>query len=156
MGKVGYLIYNLILALWVGGIAIFTFLVTPAIFRSFARDTASDIVDQLFPVFFPFVLALSVLALAVFVVTFGVKPGFWHRASLVLLCMAVAINIFVTFKLYPDIKRVKAEIRSFETTSADSPERKRFSALHGVSAALNLLVLADGVALLLIGPALRK
>jgi len=33
-------LYNLVLALWVGGISIFTFIVTPVIFRSFGRDMA--------------------------------------------------------------------------------------------------------------------
>ena len=48
-------LYNLILALWVGGIFIYTFLVTPLIFNSFERDTASAIVDKLFPFYFPYV-----------------------------------------------------------------------------------------------------
>ncbi|MEJ2313496.1 MAG: DUF4149 domain-containing protein [Nitrospirota bacterium] len=156
MEKAGFLIYNLILALWVGGIAVFTFVVTPVIFKSFSRDTASDMVGRLFPVFFAFVLALSVLALAVFLGTFGLGPGVWKRVSLALLCAAVVINVFVTFKLYPEMKSVKAQVYSFEDTAADSPERRRFGALHGISSALNLLVLLDGVALLFISSALKK
>lgn len=39
---------------------------------------------------------------------------------------------------------------------ADSPLRKEFARLHAMSAALNLIVLADGVALLLIGTGLRN
>ena len=58
-------VYTLILALWVGGISIFTFIVTPEIFRSFSRDEAGKIVGKLFPDYFLFTLALSVLVLLV-------------------------------------------------------------------------------------------
>ena len=46
-----------------GGISIFTFLITPVIFKSFARDMAGKIIGTLFPGYFLIVLALSVLAL---------------------------------------------------------------------------------------------
>ena len=38
--------YLITLALWTGGAALFTFIVTPAIFRSYARDQAGEIVDR--------------------------------------------------------------------------------------------------------------
>ena len=41
--------YTLTLALWTGGMVLFTFIVTPAIFRSFGRDQAGEIVGYLFP-----------------------------------------------------------------------------------------------------------
>jgi uncharacterized membrane protein len=59
-------LYNLILSLWVGGIAIFTFIVTPAIFRSFGRDEAGAIVGKLFPGYFTYVLVLTLLAFIFF------------------------------------------------------------------------------------------
>jgi hypothetical protein len=43
------ILYTLLLSLWTGGIAIFTFIVTPAIFRSYGRDQAGEIVGRLFP-----------------------------------------------------------------------------------------------------------
>ncbi|NTW65040.1 MAG: DUF4149 domain-containing protein, partial [Nitrospirae bacterium] len=39
-------------ALWTGGMALFTFIVTPAIFRSYGRDQAGEIVGRLFPGYF--------------------------------------------------------------------------------------------------------
>ena len=41
--------YNIVLALWVGGMALFTFIVTPVIFKSYPRDQAGEIVGRLFP-----------------------------------------------------------------------------------------------------------
>jgi uncharacterized membrane protein len=127
--KIGSLIYNFILALWVGGIFIFTFLVTPIIFRSFGRDTAGEIVGKLFPHYFPYNLILSVAALAMFLVFVGIKGNTQGKITIILLSIAVVINLFVTFKLYPDIMRVKQQIKTFETQSSESPARNQFRKL---------------------------
>ena len=54
----GSVVYSFLLALWAGGMFIFTFLVTPVIFQSFGRDTAGEIVGKLFPYYFPYTLTL--------------------------------------------------------------------------------------------------
>jgi hypothetical protein len=59
-------------------------------------------------------------------------------------------------KLHPDTVKVKQQIVSFERRSPDEPARKQFARLHALSASLNLLVLADGIVLLMMGPALRE
>lgn len=148
MAKAVPYLYTLVLSLWVGGIAVFTFLVTPVLFKSFTRDRAGEIVEKLFPAYFFSLLALSIAALILFLIFAGMKPTLAHRASLILIIAAIGMNIFVTFKLQPDIKKVKQEIGSFEGISSEASERKEFRRLHAVSATLNLLLLADGVLLL--------
>jgi hypothetical protein len=148
-------LYNLVLALWVGGISLFTFIVTPVIFRSFGRDMAGEVVGKLFPGYFFYTLLLSILALILF---FSSRPSLGKSVytwSLLLIALAIIINLFVSFKLHPEIKKIKLEIPSFEAAQ-DSPLRKRFGQLHGVSATLNLILLADGVALLVISTVLKK
>ena len=137
-----FVLFNITLALWTGGIGIFTFLATPAIFRSFPRDTASGIVDRLFPLYFPYNLITSVLALVFFLASGG------GGASLVLVAVAVLVNLFINFMLYPSIKSTKRQISSFEKTDPSLPARKRFRRLHAVSAILNLLLFAIGLALI--------
>jgi hypothetical protein len=149
-------LYNLILSLWVGGIAIFTFVVTPAIFRSYGRDEAGAIVGKLFPVYFTYVFVLTALAFIVFFAVTGGASDSSSRLSFFLLIAALVINTYVSFKLHPDAIKVKQEVTSFERESPDSPNRQRFTRLHAVSAVLNLAVLADGVILLLLGSALKK
>jgi hypothetical protein len=51
---------------------------------------------------------------------------------------------------------VKQAVTSFERESPDSPMRKRFAKLHAVSAVLNLLLLADGIALLVVSPIVKR
>lgn len=152
----GYFLYNLVLGLWIGGMAMFTFIITPVIFKSYGRDMAGEVVGKLFPLYFPYNLVLSIIALLLLLVFRADRAGLGYKLSLVLVAMAIVINVFVNFKLHPEARKVKQEIHSFEATPPESPLRKRFSRLHGVSMTLNLLLLADGVALLLISSSLRK
>ena len=69
---------------------------------------------------------------------------------------ALLINLFIVFKLHPDAVRIKQQVTSFERESPDSPARKQFRRLHGVSAVLNLVLLAEGIVLLITGPLVRK
>ena len=143
------------LALWVGGIALFTFIITPGIFNSYSRDMAGEIVGRLFPGYFLYNLVLSLLALIFFLIPWS---DFQKEFRLSLLCIVIAVlvNIFVCFKLHPEIKAMKKEIHSFETVSSDDPLRMKFRRLHGISAVLNLLLLADGITLLLVGTVIKK
>jgi hypothetical protein len=156
MARLGISIYSILLALWVGGITIFTFLITPVIFKGFGRDTASTIVDKLFPVYFPYNLIISLAALVSFLVFSNFQAGIARKISLALIITAVVINAFISFKLYPDIKKTKATITSFEQTSPESSQRKEFRRLHAVSAALNLLLLIDGLTLIIINSVSKK
>jgi len=155
MKHVWSLLYTLVLGLWVGGIALFTFLATPVIFHSFNRDMAALIVDRLFPVYFAYLFALSAIAFALYVLATSAKPAFRSWFCLGLLFGALVISSFVLFKLYPDIAAVKMQVATFER-DPDSPARKLFSRMHAVSAVLNLLMFADGISLLLLNTANRE
>jgi len=143
-------LYDITLALWVGGITIFTLIVTPMIFRSFDRDLASRIVGALFNGYFYYNLSLSLAAIFMVFIAWPDRAQAAFKVTLVLIAAAIAANLFVSFKLYPDILEVKRQIASFVTTPSDSPLRKQFIRLHAMSAAMNLFLLADGVALLVI------
>ena len=54
------IIYRLAVAFWVGGVAIFTFVLTPILFKTQARDLAGTIVGVLFPGYFRWGLACGI------------------------------------------------------------------------------------------------
>ncbi|MFA5353770.1 MAG: DUF4149 domain-containing protein [Thermodesulfovibrionales bacterium] len=139
-------LYTLVLSLWVGGISLFTFIITPAIFSSFERNMAGAVVGKLFPGYFLTNLLLSVAALLL-LLFFRERAGF--RISLLLAVLAILINCYVQFILHPQVREVKKRIHSFES-EPESALRGKFRRLHGVSAVLNLVLLADGVTLLYI------
>ncbi len=149
-----YHFYNLAIALWVGGISLFTFVVTPVVFETFSRDRAAEIVGRLFPRYFLYNLFLSVLAAVLFLLNAVDVAAASNRLPLVLILAAVIMNFFILFKLHPAIERVKQQVASFDREPADAPARRKFKKLHAVSALLNLLLLADGIALLIAAPLL--
>jgi uncharacterized membrane protein len=150
----GYL-YAIALSLWVGGMSVFTFLVTPVIFRSFSRDEAGQIVGKLFPLYFPFTLAVCAAALVFLLLLGWERGGPGYRISLLLVSFAVVLTLYVNFRLYPEVEKVKQEVRSFETAPED-PARIRFRRLHAQSAVINLLIIADGLVLLVLLMRMRK
>ncbi len=146
MRSVGRFFHDLALSLWVGGGALYTFVLTPAIFASYPRDAAGEIVGTMMPHYFRFQFAAAAAAAVL-------MAALWRSLSrrrvlrLALILGALAVQAFVQWRLYPQILEVKSRVASFES-APDSTERQRFKALHGASMLLNLLVLADGTLLL--------
>jgi len=151
----GYL-YVIVLALWVGGMSLYTFVLTPIIFKSYPRDVAGEIVGKLFPSYFIFVLAVSTVATILFFLSFSDRSSSGYRISIVLASLAVIVALYVNFMLYPDTVKAKKEVHSFETTASANPARVRFRRLHAQSAVLNLFMITDGLTLLVIYMRMNK
>ncbi len=140
-------LYRLAIACWVGGTALFTFVLTPTIFKSYNRDMAGEIVGVLFPGYFKWGLLCGVIALATMFLSSAVK----HKTIAVVIIVAMlVITSFQAFVIEPKAAAIKKEIPSFETTPKDDPHRAQFSKLHGVSAISNLAVIGGGVALIIL------
>ncbi len=149
-------LYTLVLALWVGGTAVVTFIITPTIFRSFGRDLAGEIVGRLFPGYFLGNLVLTALALILFFLVAGDIQRPAARLCFALLTAVILINAYTEFRLYPKTVAVKRQIPSFGSESPDSPARRQFARLHALGAVLNLLQIADGITLLVVSPLLKQ
>lgn len=140
------IIYRLAVAFWVGGAAVFTFVLTPIIFKAYNRDTAGQIVGVLFPAYFRWGLACGAVALVGQLVLRGKNLV----PACALLIVMLALSAFQSFHIEPRAAAIKKEIVSFETTPKDHPLRKEFSKLHAVSAVCNLAVFAGGVVLIIL------
>ena len=140
------ILYRLGIALWVGGASLFTFVLTPIIFKRFPRDQAGAIVGHLFPAYFRWGLACGALALAIRLFVRG-SEGI---AATLILAVMLCLTSFQAFYIEPRAVALKKEIPSFETTPKDHPARKEFAKLHGISAVCNLAVIAGGVALIVV------
>lgn len=139
-------IYRLAIAFWVGGVAIFTFVLTPIIFRSYDRDAAGQIVGFLFPGYFRWGLGCGLVGLA----TLLVLRGRNFIVSLIIILAMLSLTAFGAFYIEPRAAALKREIPSFVTTPKDHPLRKEFSRLHGISAVCNLAVFGGGVVLVIL------
>lgn len=139
-------ICRLAVSFWVGGVALFTFVLTPIIFRSNDRDVAGRIVGTLFPAYFRWGLACGAVAL----VTLLILRGKNFVPSLVILILMLSLAAFQAFHIEPRAAELKREIPSFVTTPKEHPLRREFSRLHAISAVCNLSVFAGGVALVIL------
>lgn len=136
-------LYHLAVSLWLGGAALFTFVLTPLLFRHESRDTAARIVGLFFPGYFRWGVACGLLALILRIVLSG--KGVLTAA--VIIFVMLTLSSIQAFYIEPQAAELKRQIGSFETTPKDHPLRRQFSKLHGVSAICNLSVIAGGVAL---------
>ena len=140
------IIYRLAIAFWVGGVAIFTFVLTPIIFKAYDRDMAGQIVGALFPAYFRWGLFCGLAGFFMLLVLRGRN----FIPSLVIIVVMLALTSFGAFYIEPRAAALKKEIPSFVTTPKDHPLRKEFSRLHGISAVSNLAVFGGGVALVIL------
>jgi hypothetical protein len=137
-------IYRLAVCFWVGGAALFTFVLTPIIFRVNDRDTAGKIVGTLFPGYFKWGLACGAVALASVLVVRGKN----FIPILLILVLMLSLPAFQAFSIEPRAAAIKREIPSFVTTPKEHPLRREFSRLHAISAVCNLTVIAGGIVLI--------
>lgn len=140
------IIYHLAISLWFGGASLFTFVLTPMLFRSESRDSAGHIVGLLFPGYFRWGLACGAVALVCRIILSGkgMLPAALIIGVMLLLCS------FQAFYVEPRAAELKRGIGSFETTTKDHPLRRQFSKLHGISAVCNLTVIIGGAALVVL------
>jgi len=140
-------LYRLAVACWVGGTSLFTFVLTPVIFKSFNRDMAGKIVGVLFPGYFRWGLVCGVIALITVFMSSAVK----HKTlAAVIVAIMLAITAVQACVIEPKAAALKKVIPSFETTPKDDPLRVQFRKLHGVSVVGNLVVLGGGIVLIVL------
>ncbi|KAA0888854.1 DUF4149 domain-containing protein [Oryzomonas rubra] len=143
--QIAAILYRLSITFWTGGIALFTFILTPMLFKALSRDQAGQIVGILFPGYFRWGLACGAIALACRLVM--------RNNALVPACLLVvmlALTSMQAFSIEPRAAALKRQIPSFDTTPKEHPLRREFAKLHGISAVCNLTVVAGGIVLVLL------
>lgn len=148
MGNFMVAILRIALALWFGGVSLFTFVMTPLIFKNETRDVAGGIVGYLFPGYFRWGLGCGIVALVALLFLGQAVQRF--RLAVVLIAIMLTITAIQTWYIEPQATAIKRQIPSFATTPKDHSLRMQFSKLHGISAACNLSVFAGGLVLVVL------
>jgi uncharacterized membrane protein len=156
MPTVASAVYRLALALWVGGMSVFSFLVTPVIFGTQPRESAGKIVGAFFPVYFRFCLGAAVVALVARAAAGMAFSGARQLAGTALIVLSLTILAYHTYGLAPRMAAVRETIHSRGAISEEDPARREFSRLHGLSMTLNLVVIVAGAALVIGYETFRK
>jgi hypothetical protein len=135
------MVYRLALALWFGGMVVFSLVLTPVIFRTQPRESAARIVSVLMPVYFRYAYVTIAAALAARVAAGSAFTGMQPSFGTVILGAALAANLWQAFVLVPRMERVRSMIPSFEARDAHHPARREFGRLHAFSMTLNFLLM---------------
>jgi putative copper export protein len=144
-------IYLLSIALWIGGMAFFSFLAAPSIFKVLPRDAAGDVVTAIFPKYYWQGIICGVIALGA-----SFALGIRDRWNILLIVRTILLGVMIIGILYavvilqPKIHAVQAQITSFENLSPADPLRLEFGRLHGRSVSVNAAVLLVGVVVVFI------
>ena len=149
MHPIASAVYRLALALWVGGMSVFSFLATPSIFRTQSPESAGKIVGAIFPFYFRFCLGAAVVALVARTAAGMAFSGARQLAGTALIVLSLTILAYHTYGLAPRMAEVRETISSRPTASGEDPARREFSRLHGISMTLNLVVIFAGAILIL-------
>ena len=137
-------LYALALSCWLGGAALFSFVLTPKLFTACSRDMAGMIVGLLFPGYFRWGLICGAVALLCRLIL----RGRFSLLSMAILLTMLLLTATQALVIEPRAAAIKQQIASFETTPRDDPHRARFRTLHGLSMAANLTVIVGGVILI--------
>src|SRR3954464_3954327 len=100
--RIAEVVYRLALGLWVGGVGIFTFMLTPLIFRNEPRDVAARIVGYLFPGYFRWGLACGAITLVSLLI---LRKGAVRPALVVVMLAVVAFQGFYVEPKAAELKR---------------------------------------------------
>jgi len=135
------------LVVWIGGIIFFSFIAAPSIFKILPRETAGDVVGEIFPKYWVISYICSITALAtIMIVSSHERTYAWVRIGLLVLMTGLAFysGLIVGSKA----RKVKAEIRTTQDPSKKEGLKSQFKILHRNSAILNGIILILGVMLI--------
>ncbi|MBI3398230.1 MAG: DUF4149 domain-containing protein [Deltaproteobacteria bacterium] len=140
-------IHLLSLVVWLGGMIFFSFIAAPSIFKMLPRETAGDVVGNIFPKYWMLGYICSITALAtLLILSFQEKAYPWARIGLLVLMTAL---VFYSGKVIgKNATEVKAQIRATEDQAQKESLRLKFKAIHRKSMILNAVILILGMTVL--------
>lgn len=125
------------LALLLGGMIFFAAVMAPLVFTRLPADQAGTFIRAVFPVYYLYVLATSVIA------ALALAPALATRWDGAVMAIVAVLTIWLRQGLMPRINTLSDASRS-----GDGTAKRRFDAAHRMSVALNMAqIIAAGVVL---------
>jgi hypothetical protein len=141
-------------ALWLGAMGFFAFVVAPAAFGTLEREAAGRFVSAVFTRYYAIGLALGLAALAG-MGTRWLGGGWrgWDWLPLGLVLIMLALTLYGGAVVLPATHAAREAMR---LAGVDPAAAAGFSRLHRLSAVLNAVVMASGVLVLVIETLRRR
>jgi uncharacterized membrane protein len=154
IGLVRFL-YLLALAVWIGEIVFFSFIVAPAVFGTIEPTQAGRVVGAIFPRYYALGIGAAVTAVGCALVLgrHAAAPGWWS-ATAVAVGVGLAATLWAGARVHPQAQRLRVEAYAAGTEPAAS---EAFRRAHRLAVILNSTALLAGlVGLGLSAAALRE
>jgi putative copper export protein len=145
-------IYILSLSFWIGSMFFFSFFAAPSIFKALPRETAGNVVSDIFPKYY----LVAYICGGAAIITSVLLRIFYERGSGIMfgvrlgaLLIMLALAVYAGEVLRPKAVEARAEMRSLTETSPNYPaSHEKFRKLHASSAIINSAVFILGIAIL--------
>jgi uncharacterized membrane protein len=144
MFAVARCVFWLALAVWVGEIVFFSFVVAPTVFGAVPQETAGQIVGAVFPRYYLLGTVAGAIAL-VAALAIGRAPGAtgaWTAITVMLAAM-LAATLYAGRVIQPRAQTLRPQLH---VAAVDPAVRATFDALHRRAVQLNGAVLLLGIA----------
>ena len=139
-------LYLLSIVVWIGSIVFFSFLGAPSIFKVLPRETAGEVVGDIFPKYWMVGYAASLLALSTLLID-SMSTHTSPFAEIAILVAMSLLSFYAGLVVGPKARDIKVEIKLAEASQVEFL-RRAFKRVHAVSAVLNMLVLCLGLVLI--------
>lgn len=147
-------IYILSVCFWIGSIFFFSFFAAPSIFKVLPRETAGNVVSDIFPKYYLVAYicgGAAVIATILLRLLYEHKGGILFGLRLGALLIMLGLAVYAGEVLRPKAVEARAEMRSLTEESPNySASQDKFKKLHARSAIINSAVFILGIAILFI------
>jgi hypothetical protein len=153
-------IYILSVCFWIGSIFFFSFFAAPSIFKVLPRETAGNVVSDIFPKYYlvAYICGGAAIATTILLRMLSAEAGsilFVIRLSALVVMLALAV--YAGAVLRPHAVEARTEMRSL---TEESPNylisQEKFRKLHARSAIINSAVFLLGIAILFVNAYTNK
>mgnify|MGYP001565406764 FL=1 len=140
-------IYLFSLVIWIGSILFFSFFAAPSIFKVLPRETAGEVVGDIFPKYWMIGYISGIVSILSVIIIYIKEKGNYTAIISVLAIMTI-LTFYSGMAVGQKARAIKAEIKITEDASKKEGLKKEFSTVHRKSAILNGIILALGIILI--------
>ena len=137
-------LHLLSLAVWLGGMVFLVVIGAPSIFKVLPRESAGDVLGDIFPKYWimGYICGGSALA-TIMLLSFKERLYPWGKIGLIVLM--TALTLYLGLAVASKAREVRLQIRSVEDTVRKEALKKEFKYLHMKSVALQVVILICGL-----------
>ena len=147
-------LYTLSISLWVGSIFFFSFMAAPSIFKVLPRETAGNVVSDIFPKYYMVAYvcgAVAIITALILYFVYSSRGGIVSYLRIAGLLLMLGLSVYAGEVVRPVTAETRAELRTLTEASPNYlAVQEKFRLLHARSAILNASVFVLGIAILVI------